>query len=84
MVQFQFPRHPQVLQDAADAALVLHRLLIDLRVVQDLLQQDVLRLHGPEEALPLHNRIQPLGDVARLVVQVVQLETEILLVLAGG
>ena len=77
MLVHQFPGHSQVSQDAADAPLVAHRLLVQLRVLQDLLQHD----WSQEQALLLHNRIQPLGDVARRLVIQLELEAKQLLVL---
>lgn len=57
------PGHPQVPQDAADTPLVLWRLFVDLRILQNLLQH-VRRLNGAQQTvLLLDNRIQPLGDV---------------------
>lgn len=51
-----------------------------LRILQDLLQH-VLRLNwAQQQSLVLNNRVQPLGDIARPLVQV-ELEPKYLLVL---
>lgn len=73
-------RHPQVSQDTANAPLILWRLLVHLRILQNLFQH-VLRLNwAQQQSLVLHNRVQPLGDIARPLVQV-ELEPKYLLVL---
>lgn len=75
-----FPGHSQVAQDTADAPLILWGPFVHLRILQNLLEH-VLRLNGAQQSpVVLNNGVQPLGDVARPMVQV-EFEPKNLLVL---